>query len=64
MLHVQHFDRVAAILEAHAIITEAEAEFGRIDSLQPLDIALFTQQKPCQPVQQVESGLTVTSARA
>ena len=51
------------IVEPDAVVAEAQAELGRLDILEPLHIAFLTDQKSCQPVQEIESGLAVDSAK-
>jgi len=39
VLDGQGFDRVAEVVEADAVVSDAEPELGRIDVLESLDVA-------------------------
>ena len=62
MLHGENLDGVTEIMEADAKIADAEAELGRFDVLEPLDIAFASGDETGQCVEDAECCGLIDSA--
>ena len=51
------------IVEPYSIIPDAKPEFGRLDSLEPFDRALFGRRKPSQAMQEMQRRLLVDGSQ-
>lgn len=58
----EDFDGIAEVVEASAVIAEAEAEFWRIEALQSLDVAFSGSQEACDAMQKLQRGLLIDGA--
>ena len=58
----ENLDGVAEVVEADAVVADAEAELRRIDVLKPLYVAFAGTDEACQSVEDAEGGGLVDGA--
>ena len=62
MLDAGDFDGIAEVMEAGAVVTDAEAELGRFNVLEALHIALAGVDELGQGVEDAQGGVLVDGA--
>lgn len=63
MFHGEDHDGVSEIVKANAVVTDTEAEFGRLDILEAFNIAFSRGEITSHNVQNAKSGSLVDSTK-